>query len=337
MLPKYFDTDQHISEPPDFLTGRLAKKYEGMVPKPYGTPDPAKYEPKKRIEMMDIDGIGATVMFGNGAAMVSRTQDDDFYLDYLRAYNDALMDWAVAGDAKRIFPATNIPAIGVEHAMAELERAAKKGYKHYLFNRWPSGNTMPSAADEPFWSLLEETGLVASFHGFGAGRPKVVASAIAGGAVNPHARNLDHVAIAALRGAGLGATYEFGQFIMSGILERHPKLKFALIETSVGWVPYFAERLDSLYLQHRWLGSNLQNLPSESIKKVKVSFDRESMGIQYRDFVGTKNILFGSDFPHVGHFYPNTRHFLELVLHGIPEKEQEQMLWSNAATLYGVN
>lgn len=342
MLPKFFDTDQHLSDPPDFLAGRLPKKYEEMAPKRFGQgdakdADPERFTPKRRIELMNLDGIGATVMFGNGASMISRTQDDEFYLEYLRVYNDALMDWSVAGDAKRIFPAAHIPAIGVEHAMAELERTAKKGFKHYLFNRWPSGNSSPSSADDPFWALAEETGMVISFHGFGPGRPTVAPVAVAAGQVNPHARDLGQVAIAALRGAGLGATYEFGSFIMNGILERHPNLKVALIETSVGWVPYFAERLDSLYAQHRWLGAPLERLPSESIKKVKISFDREWLGVQYRDFVGVENIIFGTDYPHVGHFCPHTRAYLELVFRGVPAEDQEKMLWSNAASLYGVN
>src|SRR5437879_5993328 len=98
-IPKYFDTDQHLTEPPDFWTGRIPKKFaereprfmhhptmgpgwswdNGKTVRPMGVQsvgsedprkignfksfeeiDPGCYDAKKRIEVMDVDGCRAT-------------------------------------------------------------------------------------------------------------------------------------------------------------------------------------------------------------------------------------------------------------------------------------
>ena len=112
-----------------------------------------------------------------------------------------------------------------------------------------------------------------------------------------------------------------------------------MIETSVGWLPYFAERMDALWLAHRHLGDmTLKRLPSDYLADIWASFDREWLGLKYRNaHVGTGKMLFATDFPHIGSFYPHTRFYLELAMQGVPAAEQEQILWSNAATLYGIN
>ena len=137
----------------------------------------------------------------------------------------------------------------------------------------------------------------------------------------------------------MGAQTSLGLLITTGILERFPKIQVGLIETSAGWLPSFLERLDAVYAQHRWLGSTeLRMLPSEYFKRqVKISVDRELFGIKYRDFIGADALMFGTDFPHVGSFYPHTRHFIDLVFNGVPEDETQRILWDNAARLYGVD
>jgi predicted TIM-barrel fold metal-dependent hydrolase len=53
--------------------------------------------------------------------------------------------------------------------------------------------------------------------------------------------------------------------------------------------------------------------------------------------VGVDNITFGTDYPHIGSFWPHTRFYIDLLFDGVPEDEREKILWSNAATMYGVN
>ena len=382
MLPKYVDTDQHVTEPPDFWTGRFSKKFAEREPKftqhatlgpgwswdggktvrpmgvqSVGSEDPRKignfktfeeidpgcYDPRKRLEVMDIDGAQAALLFPNAGGFFHAVPGDDFYLDCARAYNDALMDWAVAGDAKRLIPGAILPMLNVQSAVTEMERVAKKGYKHLIANRWPSAASMPNASDDAYWAAAQDLGLVISVHGFGNGRintpmvapdPKTLKAGTKG---NVLAGSMTQEMTAAHRGAGLGCTQPLAAFILSGVLERSPKLKVALIETSLGWLPYFAEQLDAIYLRQRWLDNapKLKQLPSEYLTSIYANFDREWLGVKYRsNHIGANHMFFGTDYPHIGNFYPHSRFYIELVMQGVPAEEQEQILWSNAANLY---
>ncbi len=377
MLFPIFDTDQHITEPPDLWTSRLPKKYQGVAPhlvddpevgqawafgddgllvtmglqstgsqdprrhdtaRRYDEIDPACFDAKKRIEVMDIDGVGVTLLFPSVLRNVSAIRDDGAYLACIQAYNDAVHEWAQEGDPKRIFPGAMLPFISIEHSMAELERVAKLGFKHYMFNQWPSTQPYPSKEDDRFWALLQETGLTISFHGFGSGRTKFQPVTQTTTAKRKYiSRGRSQEMVAADRAAGLASATPLATLILTGILERFPNLKIALIETSVGWMPSFVERLDAHYQQHRWLSDhNLSRLPSAYAKEFFVSWDREWFGVKHRAFVGSDKLMFGTDFPHIGSFYPHSRFYLDLVLQGVSQTEQKQMLWDNPASLYGI-
>jgi len=53
--------------------------------------------------------------------------------------------------------------------------------------------------------------------------------------------------------------------LWSRVLQKFPKLKFAMSEGGIGWIPYFLERVDYVYKHHQaWTGQDLGGmLPSE--------------------------------------------------------------------------
>ena len=378
MLPLIFDTDQHITEPPDLWVSRLPKKHQEMAPrvieheefkhgwsffggqiirpmglqsqsstdprqnhpnKRYEELDPGCFDPRERVKVLDIDGVKAALIFPSVGGTLSNAPNEEIYLACLKAYNDGVMEWSREGDSERLVPAALIPAIGIEHAMAELDRTAKMGYIHYMFNQWPSGGAFPTQADDLFFDKVEETGMTVSFHGYGQGRPTPVKQQAVDGKPQPVlSRGNAQEMIAASRGAGLGCTAGLGVLILSGLLDRHSKLRIGMIETSAGWLPSFAERMDALYLTHRFAGGvTLKELPSDYIKRLKLNMDREWLGYKYRDQIGMDNLMFATDYPHFGSFYPHTRFYVELVTQGMTGEEIEKLLWGNAAALYGVN
>ena len=374
MATRIFDTDHHVTPPPDMWTSRMPKKYQDIAPRVVDLPDGGQawsfdggaimhlfglenvggreptelswkthydelpksyYEPQARLEAMDRDGIDVALLFPSVAGQAAAIYDDETFSAHIQAYNDGIWDWAQEGDAKRMLPAAHLPNRGVEMTMQELDRVVKKGFVHFQYTGSPSSSPLPVAGDDPFWAMVQETGIVVSMHGgSSAGRPKPKAPAKASPAPPVH----DQEMIAAMRSSGLGAQTALGVMILSGVLERFPKLKVSLIETSTGWLPQFLNQLDAVYTQHRWLGEQkLSRLPSEYAKQVLIGVDREMQGIKHRHQVGVDNITFGTDYPHIGSFWPHTRFYIDLLFDGVPEDEREKILWSNAATMYGVN
>ncbi len=379
MQPLYFDLDHHLTEPPDFWNGRFSKKHEHLAPKfmhhpelgpgwswdggktvrPMGVQsvaaedprkignfksfeelDPGCYDPKKRIEVMDVDGAKACILFPSGVNFFHGRPDPDFYVECASVYNDAAMDWSRAADGKRVFPAAVIPMRDQESAEAELARTAKNGHITFMLSRWPSNEPIPTRSDDHWWQSVMDSGMTVSVHGFGAGRPRVAPSAPTAKAKGMAQVGTHQEMVAAGRGAGLSSTEPMAAFIFSGVMDRFPDLKLSLIETSIGWLPYFAEAMDAIYLKQRFAqGITLKRLPSEYVSDFYASFDREWLGLKYRSQVGggVDKVTFATDYPHIGSFYPHTRFYLELLFQGMSEKDQEAILWSNAAKLYGVS
>jgi predicted TIM-barrel fold metal-dependent hydrolase len=138
----------------------------------------------------------------------------------------------------------------------------------------------------------------------------------------------------------MGVQTTLALFVFSGLFERFPGLKVALIETSAGWYPSFVERLDAAYKVHRSLlaeGSRLGRLPSEYLQEVRVNFDRETGARFLCDHIGPDRLMFGTDYPHIGSYWPYSRYYLGLLLKQCPPDDVDDILWGNAAQLYGIS
>ncbi len=376
-MRRVLDTDQHVTPPKDFWTGRMASKYRDVAPRVVELPDgseawsfeggkdlhafglenvgsrdpttlswstrydqldPAFYEPSEPIKAMDVDGIDAALLFASVAGRCAVTADDDLYRECFRAYNDGIWEWARAGDPQRMFPAAIIPCRSLSTATEELRRVADIGFRHFLGIMSPNGTTRPTADDDPFWALVEETGLVVSLHGGGVGGrfPGAPAPATPNVATPPVR---DQIAIAAGRSGGMGVQTTLALFVFAGLFERFPALKVALIETSAGWYPSFVERLDFAYSVHRTLlseGTRLRQLPSEYLQRVRVNFDRETEAGFLCNYIGPDRLMFGTDYPHIGSYWPHSRYYLDLLLKQCPPEDAHSILWGNAASLYGI-
>ena len=372
------DADQHIVEPPDFWTSRMAKKYQDVAPQLVDYPDggqawsfeggawlrpmglegaagqrpsdvswkssydfmlPGCFDPKARLEAMDIDGVDHALLYPSIALSASSILDDELYIEVFRTYNDALWDWCAEGDPKRMHALAIIPACGVETAMQELDRVAKIGFKSLMFTSWPSGDANPTAADEPFWSLCESAGMVVSIHGKGFGRVSGSSGAVPGKKSSRVLRKVRQELINDHRASGLGVTGPVGQFVLTGILDRHPSLKLSMVETGTGWVPFFMEQLDRVYTHQRWMrDEQLSRLPSNYVRRqIKGTIQLDGMAMVYRHMIGVENIMFSTDYPHATCDWPNSRQWAHFIMRGVPEDEQDMIMQGNAAEWYGLN
>jgi len=91
---------------------------------------PKVYDPVSRLEALDLDGIDGEVLFPNGPVQTGTffQGDADFELACVQAYNDALAEYRQASD--RYIPLAIIPYLNpIESAVAEVERAVKKGHR----------------------------------------------------------------------------------------------------------------------------------------------------------------------------------------------------------------
>ena len=136
------------------------------------------------------------------------------------------------------------------------------------------------------------------------------------------------------------------QFILGGVFERFPRLKFVITETGCSWVPPLLARLDQTIDQIRKTGQTGEIRYGEEHKLNHLASEYFAqnvwMGVSQpgpadaavRDYMGPDRFMWGSDYPHDEGTHPYTREHLRQVFPGVAPDVMSAILAENVARLY---
>lgn len=359
--------DDHVVEPPDVFEGRLSKAFQDDAPKLVTKPDGSDqwvfegvdipnvglnavsgrppeeygveptsfaeiregaYDVDRRIDDMNANGVLASMNFPSFpqfcGQMFNNAQDKDLGLAVLRAYNDwHLEGWAGAFPG-RFLPLGLVPYFDPEAMAAEVRRLAAAGCFAVTWSENPEKLGHPSFHNrhwDPFWAACEETGTVVCLH-IGSSSQVVITSMEA--SINTMLTlqpiNLVHAA---------------ADLLWSPVLDRFPKVRFALSEGGIGWIPYFLERADYVYRNHRvWTGSDFgDQLPSDRFReRFLTCFIEDAHGLANREQIGVSTMCWEADYPHSDSTWPRSPEsvWAGLTAAGVPADEIDAITHSNA-------
>lgn len=315
------------------LDSSAGRKPEEFKPSGLGYKDmrPGSYDPKARLEDMDLDGVDAEVLYFGGP--VTQYPKDPALRRYIvQRYNDWMVELSKAAPT-RLVGLAHVPLVDLDEGIAELKRIAGLGLRGFHVDPFPDergGLPLWDAAYEPFWSLVEETGLPMSFHIVGPRNANVAATFM-----NPTPGVKEtFIAIAPLSIIEVVSTLVF-----TGILAKHPKFKFVLVECGIGWIPYFLERMDQTFNKHRfWTKSILTEKPSHYwYRQGHATFIQDLSGVAERHRAGLANIMWSTDYPHSDSTWPKSQEALREHFSDVPDDERRMIAGGNAAKLYGLS
>jgi uncharacterized protein len=126
--------------------------------------------------------------------------------------------------------------------------------------------------------------------------------------------------------------------IEGGVLERHPKLKFAFLESGCGWLPYWLWRLDEQYEKLFWeVQNNVKIKPSDYFRRqCFISIEpSEPYLSEIIDYIGSDNLLFGSDYPHWDHNRGIVKQITNLE-HQLSKEIVKKIAWNNPNYFYNL-
>ena len=95
--------------------------------------------------------------------------------------------------------------------------------------------------------------------------------------------------------------------VWSGSCSASHGCKVSLSEGGIGWIPYFLERVDYVYKNHRhWTGTDFgDRLPSEVFRQQVITcFIEDHAGLELRHRIGTDMICWEMDYPHADCNWP---------------------------------
>ena len=294
--------------------------------------DPGHFEPHAKLKAMDRDGVEAEVIFPEvgGAKLCTPTLLGDDWQACLKGFNQAMADFASV-DNKRLLTAYQIPLYDIEFAVSEVKRLAKLGARCVQIHPFPAELGLPDVQDpryNPLWAELSETGIVLFNH------LDVKMSMWDVFRRDPSPQKGIYTA---MPWASMRETLMF--WILTGTLDRFPKLKVLLIEPGLGWLPSFFELLDERMNQH-YNFPGVKRKPSEIFsQQMGASFMYEPTGLEacYKAF-GPDCLYWSTDFPHPATCWPNSQkqvksQFAEANITGADRKK---IICDNGLRLFGL-
>jgi predicted TIM-barrel fold metal-dependent hydrolase len=218
----------------------------------------------------------------------------------------------------------------MDYAVAELQRAKRAGLKAAtVWSAPPEGIPWLSDHYERFWSACEDLEMPVTMHinvGYGEATPETRARGGPLSAVTRMAYGHKVVAMQCL-----------SELTLSGVFERHPRLKLVLAEFDCGWIPFFLEDLDRKFGRGAGKDLGLSQLPSEYIsRQVFATFMQDGVAGFLLQQWGEENFLYSNDYPHAGGIWPYSDDTIELTLHRLSPEARRKVLAENVARVFGM-
>jgi predicted TIM-barrel fold metal-dependent hydrolase len=288
---------------------------------------PGCYRGEQRLELMDVDGVDAEMLYPPQRAMLTfmKNTDTGAHLAGVRAYNRWLKEGFCAADPERLIGIFQMPNVGIETSVSELERARAEGFRGVALSAWPSGGDTLRPEDDPFWDVAAQLDMPVSIHLLLAAQQSKMG-----------ASNKGSVAIGA--SAFMYTMPTLVELIFQGVFDRFPRLRIAFVEVGCGWIPPFLEMMDDRYWRNRhWTHTTVKKVPSQYFKDhCLATFMSDHNGVSVRHQVGLRNMAWSTDFPHHGNDWPYSRKTIDGLFVGVPDAERHMIVCENAARFWGL-
>ena len=124
-----------------------------------------------------------------------------------------------------------------------------------------------------------------------------------------------------------------GAFFGAGVMDRYPNIRFAILESGFGWLPFWARRMDE---QAVYVGGTapLKLKPSEYLTSGRFfcSIERqegEDMLNTVIQYLGDEVLMYASDYPHSECQFPNSVDNI-LAWSSLDAGRRKKLFWDNA-------
>ncbi len=291
---------------------------------------PGGWEPTARLKDQDTDGVAAEVLFSSAARQLYSIIDEPYQRAIFRSYNEWLAEFCSV-DRKRLIGLALLPILDMDHTVEDIQHYDKLGFRGVQLPTRIKDSGYYESVYEPMWAALEETAMVINVH-----------TSATQGVARTHyegPRDVDPKKQAlGLANKQAPAQQFLGNMILSGVFDRHPKLKVVCAEFDVGWVANLVQQVDY------WFGrastydadKNINKLPpSEYFRRnVFFTYQDDRAGVLTTSVYGEDNFLWASDYPHGVTTWPCSKETVDRNCVGIDPLVKRKLNRENVAKLY---
>jgi uncharacterized protein len=277
------------------------------------------WDPEARIADQDRDGVSGEIVYPTVGMVLCNHQDLEYKQACMDAYNLWIAEYCSARP-DRLFGIGQTAMRTPEDGIGDLERIRGLGLKGVMMPGIPGEDDYDSDRYDAFYEAAAELGLPLSFH------------ILTGPADRPRGPKLNGFLTIVRQCQDV-----MGTLVLSGVFERHPRLRVVCVEADAGWVPHYMYRMDHAYQRHRnWLPAGaLSKLPSEYFREnVYVTFQDDWVAFKMTSMVNVERLMWANDFPHSDATWPWSQEVLAEHTAGLSQHEKDRILHDNVAELY---
>ena len=386
--------DDHVIEPPDVWSSRLPRNlvdagprmvrdddgseawhYDGKkistlglsacagksrkefsyTPLAYSEMRPGCYDSAARVEDMDHAGILASLCFPTFPRFCGQifweASDRKLALLCVKAYNDWMIDEWCGSAPGRFVPLIILPLWDPIEAAHEIERCVDRGVRAVAFSENFEPLGLPTINDpngywDPVFQVCNDSGVVVCMHiGSSSQMFKYTSDSI---------RMVDMA-----WGAGSRLSGTMLDWLFSDVFDRFPKLKIALSEGGIGWMPYFLERAADVFQKQRYWAAKgdsevdlmtgavtvneARRLNAEGFDvmarfrdHVYGCFIYDPVGVKLIHDIGIDNVMIETDYPHSDSTWPDCISGARAQLNAghLTDEEKFKVLRGNAERVF---
>ncbi len=278
---------------------------------------PGARDVRLRLQDLDQEGVWGEVVYASIGLWCSLIEDRKLIRDAARAENEWLVSEIQGAAPDRLVCAALMPLLDAGDAVAEAKHAAEIGLKLISLPTGTPPGTRSWNDDmwEPLWAQCEEAGLVVGFHIGTDGGDQSAMFRGPGGAI------LNYVETT------YGGQRVANMMVSGGALDRHPDLKVLVSEGGATWVPFLGDRMNEAYRQHgMFVRPQLSRLPKEILyRQVYASFQHDETAPAAMWAMGFRNIMFGSDYPHLEGTFGHTQKTLHELFDDVTPEVRDRI------------
>ncbi len=302
------------------------------------------FDPEVRDKEMDADGIAGEVIFADGDSVTGQESppfgaglaagqitDPELAFAGARAHNRWLVEFCATNPVRRAGVAL-VPVIhDVDEAVREVELlAGTPGIRGVMIpTMWHEHPSYGHRSYEPFWAACADAGLVVHTHSGEGDWPS-------------YNENWAQFVLE----VPFWTHRALWQLLLSGAFDRHPGLRYAVVECGSWWVGDLLWKADTTFganpkvkkLNARTKGL-ISRLPSEYFG-TNVFIGASTMSrveLRRRHVNGVDALMWGTDYPHPEGSWPHTVERLETDFRDISIEDTRRLLGLNAIECYGLD
>ena len=292
---------------------------------------PGGFDPHKRIPDMDADGIDAAFLYPSLGLFSGAIHDPELAAATCRAYNRWLADYCKPYP-ERLFGVAMLPMQSVDLAIEEMRHAREQlGMRGGFLrpNPYHGKKMLSDPMYEPFWAMAEALDFSIGFHeGSTNAMPTVGVDRFEDDRAARHM--ISHTMEMMLAALGV---------IWGGVVDRHPRLRVAFLESGGGWIAPWLDRMDRHFDDLGFNETAPKTRPTELFQRnCWISFEPvESSIAVLADYIGPHKIMWATDYPHPDGFFPGAPKMVEKQLAGLSAATRSAVMAGGAKAFYGLN